>query len=119
MTTDQLTQWLLSDDPAPLAKEDRAVLARAVAELAVAQALIAKQSILLQSFDSDHAALETALRAPFNSLTQSLQSSDPQPFDYTVAEQARHELAGKLAQATTLRAALALALNAVQAVMRN
>lgn len=116
MTPDQLSQWLLSDDPAPLSKEDRALLARALAELAVAQALIAKQSLLLDSHNADHARLESALRAPLANLTAALASSDQDPFDFAAASQARRDLAGKLAQATTLRDMLALTINAVRAI---
>ncbi len=118
MTTDHLTNLLLSNDPTPLTPDDRALLIAALAELAIAQTLVAKQSMLLDSFQADHATIESTLRDSLASLTSSATASDVSPFDYTAANQARRDLAAKLAHATTLRSIVTLALGAVRTIAR-
>lgn len=116
MNTDQLTDWLLSNDATPLAQEDRRFIAQALSELAVAHALIAKQSLLLDSFNADHAAIESTLRQSMLQLTTDASSTETTPFDYAAASQARRDLSAKLDQATTLRAVITLAINAVRMI---
>lgn len=116
MNTDQLTDWLLSNDPAPLAQEDRRFIAQALSELAVSHTLIAKQSLLLDSFNADHAAIESTLRQSMQQITTDTSSMEATPFDYAAAAQARRELSTKLDQATSLRAVITLAINAVRMI---
>lgn len=116
MNTNQLTDWLLSNDPAPLAQEDRRFIAQALSELAVAHALIAKQALLLDSFNADHAAIESTLRQSMRQITTDTSSMEATPFDYAAAAQARRDLSAKIDQATSLRAVVALAINAVRAI---
>jgi len=111
MNIDQLTHWLLSDDPAPLGKEDRAILARALAELAVAQALIARQSLLLDSFGTDHRQLESTLRASIDRATASLADRRTVTgYDTDAAEKARKALSAGIANAQSLRDLISIGL---------
>jgi ribonuclease HII len=117
MTPTELSTWLTTNDPTPLPPEDRATLASALTELALSQAIIAKQALLLDSYNADHTAIESTLRSTLSTLTENNAADNAAAsFDFEKARQARADLAAKLASAASLRSIIALGINLVRTV---
>lgn len=107
-----LADALSSNGPLQLSLADRALIADALKELAVAQTIIARQSLLLSSFGSDHGSLETSLRNSIEAATtDALRASPADGFDFTAAERARAELVDRLDSAESARDLILLALS--------
>ncbi|MFM9959503.1 MAG: hypothetical protein ACKVZJ_15710 [Phycisphaerales bacterium] len=112
-----IDQLITADDSTPLSQADRAAILAALRELALAQSLIARQTLLLESFNSDQRAIETNLREAVADAANSAAAPLPDTaFDYTKSKAARDELTRRVNTATNLRDLLAAALTFVRAV---
>ncbi len=118
MPTPTLIERLLdADDQAPLSLADRAEITTALRELALAQALIARQALLLESFNTDQRALERNLREAVGHAAGAADRPLPDSgFNYERAAAARRELTRQVNDAATLRDLLAAALTFVRAL---
>jgi len=106
-----LAEKLARSEAASLTAEECRLLAGALRELALAQALIARQSLLLQSFEQDTSRIERGLRASVAAARDHL-SAPPasDAYDFAGAARARADLADRLRDSESLREVIEWAL---------
>lgn len=118
-TVAALAEWLTGDPGAVLTEPQRSLLRSAVVELGASQALVARQGMLLASFDADAASIETSVRAGLDSALARPRAPSPgDGFDLAAAREARVELARKLTQAASVRDIVSAALSFVARLAR-
>jgi len=114
---ERLTTTLTSDTPAPLTTDDRTLLLNALRALTASEMLIARQSQLLHSYQSDEAELDRTTAASLTRFAALLQGPDPaHAYDFAAASTARATLIRDTRHAESLHDFITAALKFAAAV---
>lgn len=118
-TIDQLVSLLDGGADRPLTEPERTLLRAALAELAGAQALIARQSALLASYEHDARAIGVATSEALSHMRRLMSPPGPAAsYDFGAAEAARTELLRRLDDAAQGRDILDAVLRFVAPAVR-